>query len=225
MSQSNYPVDIVYTWVDDAQPGYRQELDKYGCTTDDLNPNRTRDNLDLLKYSLRSLEKYVPWFRNIYIFTCRPQVPAWLKYNSKIIVIHHDEIIDKSKLPTFNSFCIVSYIAEIKNLSDNFLYIEDDMLFGNVVSQSFFKNYENKNIIYPRVEKATPGNKNSIFEMPPWNIAVSYCNYLLDQKYGFKQRKSINRIPLMIEKSSWNAMISNWQEAFTKTRASKFRSQ
>ena len=225
MLHTDYPVDVIYTWVDDAQPGYRQMLYNYGRTTDDLNPNRTRDNLELLKYSLRSLEKYVPWFRNIYILTCRPQIPVWLKDNSKVIVIHHDEIIDKTNLPTFNSFCIVSYIAEIEYLSDNFLYIEDDMLFGNTVLKSFFIDNDNKIIIYPRMEKATPGDKNSNIEMPPWNKAVSYCNYLLDRKYGYIQRKSINRIPLMVEKSAWNAMIADWQEAFTYTRKNKFRSQ
>ena len=184
MPQSDYPVDIVYTWVDDTLPGYRKLLHDYGDTTDDLNPNRTRDNLDLLKYSLRSLEKYVPWLRNIYILTCRPQIPAWLKDNSKIKVIHHDEIIDKIYLPTFNSFCIVSFMAEIQHLSSRFLYIEDDMLFGNVVPQDYFVDKNNKIILYPRFEKATPGNRKDDNNMPPWNKAVSHCNYLLDQKYG-----------------------------------------
>ena len=225
MSQINYPVDIVYTWVDDTQPGYRQMIHNYGSTTDDLNPNRTRDNLDLLKYSLRSLEKFVPWVRNIYIFTSRPQVPIWLKTGSKVIIIHHDEIIDKDNLPTFNSFCIVSYIADIKYISDNFLYIEDDMLFGNTVSPNTFISSENKIILYPRIEITTPGFKKDNNKMPPWNKAVSFCNFLLDQKYSYKRRRSINRIPLMIEKSTWNMMIDNWREAFTYTRKSKFRSQ
>lgn len=225
MSQINYPVDIVYTWVDDAQSGYREMIHQYGSTADDLNPNRTRDNLDLLKYSLRSLEKFVPWVRNVYIFTCRPQVPIWLKTDSKAIIIHHDEIIDKDNLPTFNSFCIVSYIAGIKNLSDNFLYIEDDMLFGNMVSPTTFISSENKIVIYPRIEITVPGHNKDNNKMPPWNKAVSFCNFLLDQKYSFKRRRSVNRIPLMIEKNTWNAMIDNWCEAFTHTRKSKFRSQ
>lgn len=44
------PIDVVYTWVDDTFPGYRDLLDGYAGTSHDLNPNRTRDNLDLLKY-------------------------------------------------------------------------------------------------------------------------------------------------------------------------------
>lgn len=225
MPHSACPIDIVYTWVTDTQPGYRELLQKYSSTPGDLNPNRTRDNLDILKYSLRSLEKYAPWFRNIYILTCRPQKPAWLKDNNKVTVIHHDEIIDNTYLPTFNSFCIVSYLAEIRQLSDSFLYIEDDILFGNVTQLDFFRDEYNQTILYPRFETATHGNRKDNTGLPPWNKAVSYCNYLLDQKYGYSRRKSVNRIPLMVEKSAWNEMIAVWEKDFCFTRKSRFRSQ
>ena len=69
-----------------------------------------------------------------------------------------------------------------------------------------------------------PGHKKTNNEMPQWNKAVSFCNFLLDQKYSYKRRRSVNRIPLMVEKSMWNAMIDNWHGAFTYTRKSKFRS-
>ena len=50
-------IDIVYTWVDDAWPGYQALLGRYASTRHDLNPNRYRDNLELLRYNLRSLEQ------------------------------------------------------------------------------------------------------------------------------------------------------------------------
>ena len=48
------------------------------ATRHDLNPNRYRDNLSILKYSLRSLERFAPWIRRVFLVTCRPQKPAWL---------------------------------------------------------------------------------------------------------------------------------------------------
>ena len=70
------PIDIVYTWVDDSFPGYLDELNRYTDTAHDTNPNRTRDNLDVIRYSLRSVARHAPWVRRIYLLTCRPQVPA-----------------------------------------------------------------------------------------------------------------------------------------------------
>ncbi len=58
MSVSEAKIDVVYTWVDGAAPGYAELLGRYAQSGHDLNPNRYRDNLDLLKYSLRSLERY-----------------------------------------------------------------------------------------------------------------------------------------------------------------------
>jgi hypothetical protein len=55
------PIDVVYTWVDDQQPGYRELLSRYAKTKHDSDPARTRDNLDTLRFSLRSLQRYAPW--------------------------------------------------------------------------------------------------------------------------------------------------------------------
>src|SRR5262245_58109530 len=131
------PVDVVYTWVDDTWPGYRALLTQHARTPrHDLNPNRTRDNLELLKYSLRSLQRYVGWIRNVFVVTARPQVPVWLDLDAPgLTVIHHDQFFAHNEdLPTFNSFAIVCNLHRITGLSRHFLYVEDDHLFGQRVS-------------------------------------------------------------------------------------------
>ena len=94
----------------------------------DLELNRFYDNNEL-KYSLRSIEKYAPWFRNIYIVT-NGQVPNWLNLtNSRVKLIKHEEIFqNKTHLPTFNSAAIETHIHRIKGLSKYFVYFNDDLL-------------------------------------------------------------------------------------------------
>ncbi len=227
MKVDSIPIDIVYTWVDDQLPGYRNQLQQYADSKHDTNPNRTRDNLDLLKYSLRSVEMYVPWIRNIYIFTSRPQVPEWFNYrNNRIKVIHHDEIIHSELLPTFNSFCIASYVHQIKGLSDYFLYIEDDMLFGNHTGiDDFISSTDNKVLIYPRIRKTTKAEKRNDSKQGPWDMALGYCNHLLNISYGWRNRASVNHVPLMVEKKNWGDMIEKWPDSFEVTRQSRFRSK
>lgn len=219
-------IDIVYTWVDDSQPGYRNQLQRYASLPIDSNPNRTRDNLDILKYSLRSVEQYLDWHGDIYLFTCKPQIPSWIALdNPKLHVIHHDDVIRQDYLPTFNSFCIVSHLHEIKGLSDRFLYIEDDMLFGNHTTQGdFISSICDKHLVYPRITPTTPAGMKDVAKQSPWDMTQAYCNHLLNESFGEKRRCSINRIPLLIEKKSWNEMIEKWSDGFMHTRNSRFRS-
>ena len=133
-------MDVVYTWVNGAEPGYQQLLQDYSKTPRDLNPERYRDSFTLLRYSLRSLEAYAPWVGNIYLFTCRPQVPEWLvRDHPRVRVIHHDQVIpDDGTLPTFNSNVIEAFVHRIPGVSRQFLYLNDDYLLGRPVSRADF---------------------------------------------------------------------------------------
>src|SRR5580658_8510601 len=87
-------LDIVYMWVDDRWPGYAETLARYARSAHDRNPNRTRDNLETLKYSLRSVSHFAPWRGKIFVVTCRPQCPAWLdRRHPDIRLVHHDEFM------------------------------------------------------------------------------------------------------------------------------------
>ena len=89
------PIDVVYMWVDDNFPGYRDLLNRYAAIPQDTNPNRTRDNLDTLKYSLRSLAAFMPWLRHIYVVCCAPQKPRWMAAETPgLTIVHHDAIMD-----------------------------------------------------------------------------------------------------------------------------------
>ena len=54
------PIDVVITWVDDQFPGYQTLLQRHAERPVDLDPARTRDNLELLRYGLRALERHAP---------------------------------------------------------------------------------------------------------------------------------------------------------------------
>lgn len=59
----------------------------------------------------RSLEKYAPWIRHVYIVT-NGQIPYWLNLDyEKVTVVSHDEIfLDKENLPTFSSPAIEAHL-------------------------------------------------------------------------------------------------------------------
>ncbi len=218
------PLDVVYTWVDDRFPGYLEELGRYSETPHDRNPNRTRDNLDLLRYSLRSLERFAPWVGHVYIVSCRPQVPGWIDRRADgLSLIHHDQIMPTELLPSFNSFAIVSHLDRIEGLSDRFLYIEDDMLLGAAVAPGDFFDSSGRLRLYPRLEWTPAAAGRQTEAQSPWNAALGESNHLLDQTFGTRRRRTVNHVPLAIDKLAWREMIAKWPEAFQATAKSRFR--
>ena len=71
--------------------------------------NDTILDMDQLKYSLRSIELFASWTRDIYIVT-NGQVPNWLNLeHPRVKLITHEEIFtNQSNLPSFNSAAIES---------------------------------------------------------------------------------------------------------------------
>ena len=136
-------IDVVYTWVNGSDPKHFKNLNKYKnenfTQTDIFNQNRFFDN-DELKYSLRSLEKHAPWFRNVYMVT-NGQIPNWLNLeNPRVKLITHEQIFaNKSHLPTFNSAAIEVNLHRIEGLSKKFVYFNDDvMLMKNIFIKDFY---------------------------------------------------------------------------------------
>lgn len=145
MSSHDYPVDLVYLWCDSADPVFRAKREKYaarfGVALDDDNNGdaRSRSN-DELKYSLRSAELYVPWVRKVFICIDDDQTPpSWLNpENPKLRIVRLGEFVPQEFLPTFNSQTIEHFLWRIPDLSEHFLFANDDMMFGRPLEKDFF---------------------------------------------------------------------------------------
>lgn len=136
-------IDLVYLWVNGNDPKWIAKRNAcIGDTTTKAEncKGRYADN-DELKYSLRSIDRYAPWIRKIFIVTDE-QVPEWLDTsNPKIQIVDHKDILPAECLPCFNSMVIEHHLHCIDGLSEHFLYANDDMFINRPVSPSdFFKN-------------------------------------------------------------------------------------
>lgn len=137
-------IDFVLPWVDPDDPHWqeqRMQYDKEFNIEDKDTRTRFRD-MNTLKYVLRSIDKYCPWYNKIYLITTG-HYPEWLDINhSKIELITHQELfIDKTALPVFNSNAIEMNLINIPNLSEKFIYLNDDMIIWTPLEKSrFFRN-------------------------------------------------------------------------------------
>jgi len=115
---------------DDTQGEY-DDAEEDSDDTQSASDNRYRDNEEL-RYSLRSIEKYAPWIRHIYIVTDN-QIPSWLDLsNSRISIVPHTDIFkNASHLPSFSSPSIEANIHHIRGLASKFVYFNDDVMLGS----------------------------------------------------------------------------------------------
>jgi len=220
--RTDTPIDVVYTWVDDTFPGYAEELARHAGKPADRNPNRTRDNLDLLRYSLRSL-RHLPELGHVHLLTCRPQVPAWLDTEAPgLTVHHHDAVMDPGILPTFNSFCIVSHLHRLPGVSDRFVYFEDDMVLLRPGLMQALTDSDGRHVAYftgrPVRSHAAlkPGDS-------PWNHSLANAARALDAAYGPAPRRHVIHGPKLVDRAEFAAVMDRFAPEIAATRASRFR--
>jgi len=128
--QPSYPVDVVYTWVDDQDPEFLASLNAHlphGRRNRTTTSSARFKSHDELRYSLRSLHAYAPWVNKIFIVT-NGQRPAWALSNPKLQFVRHDQILEADYLPTFNSHVIGSALHRIPGLSEHYIYFNDDVM-------------------------------------------------------------------------------------------------
>lgn len=114
---------------------------------------RFRNDFDFLKYWFRGVEKFAPWVNRIFFITAG-HLPDWLNLqHPKLKIIRHSDFIPQEFLPTFNSHTIENNLYRITELSENFVYFNDDFyLLRRTRPEDFFKEgqYQGKTQLLPR---------------------------------------------------------------------------
>lgn len=130
---------------------------------EDVSASRFEDNEEL-RYSLRSVERHAPWVRHIFIVT-NGQIPSWLNLdNPRVTVVSHQDIFQNgSHLPTFSSPAIETHIHRIPGLSQKFIYLNDDVMFGRDVWPDDFYTHSKGQKVYltwpvPNCAEGCPGS-------------------------------------------------------------------
>lgn len=224
-----FPIDIVYTWVDADDAKFNEERLYYQNINHSETLQKKAESTDIarfqsrdeLKYSIRSIMQYAPWVNHIYIVT-NGQIPKWLDTtNKKITVVPHSEIINSEYLPTFNSHVIESCLYKIPNLSEHYIYFNDDVMLTRALDPSYFFTSSGLAKLFITNSKLPNGNKNSKDTPTQW--ASKNSRKLLYSETGFwvdfmfahtfhPQRKSVHE-----------KMEELWHQQLNECRKNRFR--
>lgn len=241
-------IDAVVLWVDGSDEKWLAERAKYMSGSEkDAGVNRYRD-WGTLKYIFRGFEKYAPWINRVFLVTCG-QCPEWLntEYN-KVRLIKHSDFLKPENLPTFSSRAIDLNLWRIQELSEHFLYFNDDTFLTHSVNpEDFYKKGLPRDIFSER--PAFPGNivyNTNLLN----NMQILYKHYdrrstlralrtkVLNPKYGllffynlmwyimpFKKFCGLymNHLPMSFCKSHMQSVWERDPDIFELTSSHRFR--
>lgn len=214
-------IDLVYLWVAGSDPVWRAK--KAACEKDDLlklpeatGECRFLDNGEL-RYSLRSVEKFAPWIRRIFIVTDN-QIPSWLNTSDpRVSVVDHREIMPHEVLPVFNSNALELYLHRIPDLSEHFLYANDDMFFGAPVTPDFF--FDSRGL--PIVRLKHKSVKRHLDQVYPYKVYRAQQEIL--RRFGRNYTLSPHHNIDAYCKSDFAACVEEFREQVERSAHSRFR--
>ena len=124
---------------------------------------------------LKLVNKNMPWINKIYLLLSNKEqiIPSLLPPNVEIV--YHNQFIWNQFLPTFNSTTIEMFLWNIPNLSEYFIYANDDMLpTGKLAPTEFFENGK----IKIEWRKDTFYKNSNVYSYQCNNNCVSLCKKL-----------------------------------------------
>lgn len=197
-------IDFVMIWVDGNDTNWQNEKSHY-------QPNASSDNgvaryrdWDNLKYWFRGVEKYAPWVNKIHFVTWG-HLPSWLDVNNpKLNIVNHKDYIPSKYLPTFSANPIELNLHRISNLSDKFVYFNDDIfIIDKIEKNDFFLNNKVKDICILQknneTDKTFKGILNNDMELIKQNYSIgknfiSNLPKYINIKYGKQNIRTITAL-------------------------------
>ena len=207
-------IDFVITWVDGTDPEWLQEKRNY-LPNSSLDANRYRD-WELLKYWFRGVEKFAPWVNKVHFITWG-HVPSFLNIDHpKLNIVNHKDYLKDDYLPTFNSNAIELSMHKIKNLSEHFVYFNDDMfIIKDVKKNDFFEQGLPKDVAV--LNPIIPKSYGTISGVMLNNMGIINQNFNFRSSFKKNWAKWLNLryktlLPLNILFLPWNSVIGLYQQ-------------
>ncbi|WP_151771629.1 stealth family protein [Streptomyces abyssomicinicus] len=225
----DFDIDVVYTWVDGSDPRLAAQREAYRDGSPSPRRIHAREtgasrytSHDELKYSLRSLEMYAPFVRNVYIVT-DGQTPSWLDTSAAgVKVVDHKEIFsDASVLPVFNSHAIGTQLHHIDGLSERYLYFNDDVFLGRPVTAEHF--FHGNGVAKLPFSPFQYGLGSPLADEPAPNSAGKNVRRLLLEQHGRFAVNKFMHTPHPQIRGVMREIEELFAEDVERTRGSRFR--
>ena len=236
---SDYPIDAVIAWVDGEDPEHKSKRKSYGnwaeLDNDEVGGDIRFTSVGEITFCSASLLRFAPFLRKIFIVTDsqNPKIMDFVNIHfperkTEIVIVDHKEIYAgyESCLPVFNSLSIETMLWRVPDLSEHYIYLNDDFLVVSPVTEDDFF-CDGKAICYAEpfsvplarllrwIKPRRKGHKIFGFKDSMLNAAD-----VAGQRCTFPY---IGHIPLAMKKSLQHKFYSENPELFARNMSPRFR--
>ncbi len=219
-----FPVDVVYTWVDDCDPVWQEARDLRRQVSASSQARREASgdarfrNRDELRYSLRSIHAHAPWVRTIHVVTAG-QRPGWLLDHPKVRLVDHRDILPEEALPTFNSHAIETALHRVPDLAEQFVYFNDDVFLARPLGpEQFFAPTGQFAAFLAEVPVGLEGRDSRPFIQAGLNNRQQ-----LLERFGVTSTQTLPHSPHPMRRRVLEELGRDFAEAIDRTARSPFR--
>jgi len=201
-------IDAVYTWANFLDPKWREAYDHFAALDPAKRARRDPANAGVirhtdngeLRYSLRSLERYAPFVRRIHL-VIDGSPPEWLDTGgSDVHVLSSREIFpDDFPLPVFSSDLIEAFLWRIPDLSEQYVYFNDDMLLASPCTPGDFFDAQGRSLV-----RMVP----DLIDAPQGSVDFVYNQMLRNTERAIRRRISPAYRPRFPTRKPWVPMIA-----------------
>ena len=163
------PIDVFMKYTDYTDKALKRE---------GINETLKEKDMEEIKYSIRSILKYTPWIRKIFIVMPNDKV-RFLKpideIKDKFVYIKEKDLIG---FDTTNSAPLQFNLYKLKQygISENFIYMDDNYFFGANLKKTDFFYYDDE------LKKVVPAIVNNVYSKVNKQDLLNQYNEILNQK-------------------------------------------
>lgn len=219
-------IDVVFTWVDNTDEAWQKKYEQYKDSRRNINLGQYAtdsarfDNHNELFYSVKAVKKYLPWVRNIYVITDN-QVPSWLSKVKGVTIVDHTDIIESQYLPTFNSHVIEAFLHRIPNLSEDFIYFNDDVFVAKELPKEHFFSANNISSLFVSTKNLYDMQKKGV-ETPTLKASLHSIE-LLQRHYSYNIKNPLVHTYFPLKKSGYEKSWQLFEKEIRSFLPNKFR--
>ncbi|MGE4609838.1 MAG: Stealth CR1 domain-containing protein [Paracoccaceae bacterium] len=242
---TNIKIDAVITWVNGDDPKHRAKREKFTDKAKSIpaGAKSTRfSSLGEIVFCILSIAKYASFINKIYIVTDN-QIPSifdalnehFPEQVDKIKIVDHKVIFQgyEDHLPTFNSLSIESLLHRIPNLSENYIYFNDDFFLVRSCNEGDWFD-GGKTILYGKMLSKIYGVTDNILSAIKDVLKIPHSERRISSKTGQRITAHLagftgaffnnSHSPLAVQKSTLEVFFSKNPNILDSNISYRFRS-
>ncbi|KZV97495.1 hypothetical protein EXIGLDRAFT_703164, partial [Exidia glandulosa HHB12029] len=160
------------------------------------------------------------------------QVPAWLNTSQpdgdvQIDVTHHSQYFSQYTDTVFNSLAIESQFPNLRNLHDQFIYMNDDFFFSADLIPADFATHAFGTVfrVYPsRVLQPTSFRDPSSSAQAAETVALEWSSEIISRRFGFRSRPYPSHESKAVSTPLFRELAALFPDALSQSARARVRS-